>query len=109
MSMMICFKFMVNSYMLGSIQWWLHVLHFEGSGLAGLFALVFCFVLFCFAWPFMLVRKARCLFSGRVFSYIVYCLLCLMYFEFRCSICGIVRVTQLYDSVFSQVLFVLCC
>ena len=49
---------------------------------------VFCFVLLCFAWPFMLVRKARLLFSGRVFSRKVYCLLFLMYFKFRCSMCG---------------------
>ena len=50
---------------------------------------VFCFVLLCFAWPFMLVRKARFLFSGRVFSHIVHCSLLLMYFEVRCSMCGI--------------------
>ena len=59
------------------------------SGLAGLFAHM-CFVLFCCAllgrscW-----RKARFLFSGRVFSHKVDCLLFLTYFEFRCSMCGI--------------------
>ena len=71
---------------------------------------VFCFVLLCFAWSFMLVRKAQFLWSRRVFSHIVYCsLFYVVYFEFRCSMCGICRVTQLYDFVFSQVLFVLCC
>ena len=33
---------------------------------------VFCVVFVCFAWSFILVRKAQFLFAGSVFSYIVY-------------------------------------
>ena len=89
MFMLICFEFVFKSCMSSLIQCWLHVLNCDVrvSGLDGLFAHVcFVFVLLCCAWSFLLVRKARSLFSGRVYSHIIYN--CLIDLEFCCSIYG---------------------
>ena len=70
MVMIICFYFMVISYMLGLIQCWLHVLNFDVrvSGLDGLFAHM-CFVLFCCALP---GRSYWCATHGFCFQVVCY-------------------------------------